>query len=378
MGKEVAVLDIGSGKLVFATGSKNSLGVISVSNFSCVPYQGYYESEFCNLDGLEDDVHNCIKASGIQKMPKCVYISVPVEFSKIETKSYFVNYGREKLVTSSMIDEIHKRGDVNNDPEWELISSAAVRYVLDEVKETIDPYGERATTIRATISYMYVSKQFMQYFDFILSEPGIEHTKYLCSSWVVSTKFIDEESRNYGVLSLDIGFGSTSLALVKGEGIIAQYSAPLGTGSIFNTLSMQLGVEFEEALAIQNSINLDFVFAEGALYTVNSQNRIKTYKATDINNSIMQRLDEIVDFVNTSINQESGVVSESTPIYLTGGGISGIKGALLYLEKKLKRRVKGRVPGINGFDKPYYTSFIALLDVAYEINENQSIWNKLF
>ena len=64
-------------------------------------------------------------------------------------------------------------------------------------------------------------------------------------------------------------------------------------------------------------------------------------------------------------------------------GIAGIPGfnlfgGLITLEKNLKRKVRGRAPGINNYDKPYFASMYALLDVACEIYENQNIWKKLF
>lgn len=379
MGKEVAVLDIGSSKLCFAVGSKNSIGVINVSSFSCETYQGYYESEFCDFENLLDDVKRTINASRIEKMPKTLYVSVPAEFSKVDTRTSYMNFGREKLITRQIIDELHKKGDkLDQNNEWVLISSSAINYTLDEQYSTLDPLGDRATHVSATISYLYASDLFVRIFDSIAIELGIESVKYVISTWAVSSRFIDTEARKFGSLSLDIGFGSTSLALVKGDGIISQYTAPLGTGSIFDALARQLDVDFEAALELQKNVNLDFAMMEGAVYTVQSNNRIKTFKAIDINNALKARLDDIVDFIENSIDQEPGVVSDSTPVYLTGGGISGIKGSVAYLEKKLKRRVKGRVAGVNGFDKPYFTSLIALIDVAYEINENQSIWNKLF
>lgn len=379
MGKDVAILDIGSCKLVFATGHKNSIGSCDITSFSWIPYDGYYESEFNNLDGLLDDVKKLYAQANVRKQPKCLYIGVPAEFSKVEVKSYFMNLGREKLISSSTINELHAKGDQYSvEDGWDIFSSSAINYLLDDDRCVVNPYGERASTIKANISYMYVKSIFVELMDVIARELGFIETKYISSPWAVATRFVEEDARYYGALSLDIGFGTTSVSYIKGDGLVKLASASIGKGSIFGKLAQQLNVSFDEALSIEKSINLDFEALEGALYTIFTDTQVKTYKAKDVNNAVVARIKEIADFVNTVANEEPGLISESATLYLTGGGIAGIKGGLIALEKNLKRRVRGRAPGINNYDKPYFASMYALLDVACEINENQNIWKKLF
>ena len=379
MGKDVAILDIGSCKLVFAVGHKNSIGSCDISSFSWIPYDGYYEGEFINLDKLLEDVERVFQKANLRKMPKTLYVGVPAEFSKIDVKAYYLNLGKEKLISNAIINELHAKGDVyTNDEEWEVFSSAAINYLLDDERCVVNPYGERARTIKATISYMLVKHEFIQMFDAIAKELGFEEAKYISSPWAVATRFVDENAREFGALSLDIGFGSTSISYVKGEGLVKLASAPLGKGSIYSKLASQLNVSFDEAISIEKSINLDFEALEGALYTIFAENQTKTYKAKDVNNAVVARIKEIADFVNSVINEEKGLVPDTSILFLTGGGIVGIKGALITLEKLLGRRVRGRAPGINNYDKPYYASMYSLLDVACDINANQSIWKKLF
>ncbi len=379
MGKDVAILDIGSCKLIFATGHKNSIGSCAITSFSWVPYDGYYDGEFINLDGLLDDVKKVYGQANVKKIPKCLYVGVPAEFSRVETKSYALNFGREKLISSSIIDELHAKGDqYSRFDGWQVCSSSSIDYILDDERTVINPYGERARTIKATISYIYVNNMFVEMFDVIARELGFEEAKYISSPWAVGTRFVDEDARYYGALSLDIGFGSTSICYMKGNGILKMATAPIGKGSMYGKLAQQLDVSFEEALSIEKSINLDFEALDGALYTIFADKQVKTYRAKDVNNAISARINEIADFVNTFVLEEEGMISDTAVLYLTGGGIAGIKGGLITLEKHLKRKVRGRAPGISNYDKPYFASMYAILDVACDIYDSQNIWKKLF
>lgn len=378
MGKDVAVLDIGSRKLVFAVGRKTLNGVTSIISFSENIYDGYYEGEFCNVDALFNDVSNLIKNANVNKMPKCLYISVPSEFTKIETNTYLENLGKEKLISNSLIDSLHEKGDryaVSYD--YELISSAGLEYVLDGRKYYSSPVGERAQFIKATISYILVKKSFLKLFSNIAKELGFKNVEFISSQFALGSRFIDESARAYGSISLDVGFGSTSIAVLLGEGISSLSSAPLGAASIFANLAEITKVDFNSALSIQNDINLNYANDETKLYKIIDDNKIKTFKAYEINKAIFNQLDLFVEFIENTL-KKSSVVSETTPIYMTGGGVYGIKGAIMYLEHKLKRRIRLIALEIPNYNKPYYTSIFSLIDVAHEIYENSSIWNKLF
>ncbi|MCI7401302.1 MAG: hypothetical protein MSH40_01280 [Christensenella sp.] len=379
MGKDVAVLDIGSSKLVFAVGRKSYTGSYTVDSFSCNAYIGYYESNFCDISTLEDDVITTIKQANCLKMPKCLYVGVPAEFSKIETNISQMIFNRERLITSSIVNEMHSRGDVYSfDPKYSVFSSSAMFYELDGGKRVFNPVGERASQIKAYISYMFVDKEFVKMFDSIAQNAGFKEVKYVSSAWATANRFIDINARNLGAISLDVGFGTTSLSLIKGDGIACLESAPYGVASIFDKLSKQLNVDFYEALTLKNSLNLNYVNSDGAIYSLFVKNQIRSYKSIDINNSVKTRLDEIVDFINETIESNPGIVSNTTPVYLTGGGVTEIKGAVLYLEHKLKRRIRVVVVEVPKYNKPYFTSMFSLIDVAYEINENNSFWKKLF
>lgn len=379
MGKDVAVLDIGSRKLVFAVGRRALNGVTSILSFSDYLYDGYFDGEFCNKDMLLEDVKKVIFSKPIHKMPKCLYIGVPAEFTKIQSNIYQMYFGKEKLISNSLINKLHEKGDeYAADYDYDIISSAALEYDIDNRKYYSNPVGERGRSIRAAISYILAKKSFIALFDKIASTLGFKETKYISSQYALGSRFIDNSARAYGSISLDVGFGSTSLAILLGEGIAKQETTPYGSATIYSMLANALNIDFVEALRMENTINLNFEAADSAVYMVNVEKGTKTYKAADVNNAVLRHLDELVEFVDQTINSASSLVSDTTPIYLTGGGICGIKGAIMYLEQKLKRRIRVCALEIPNYNKPYYTSVFSLLDVAHEINENSSIWNKLF
>ena len=50
--KEIWVLDIGSGKLVFASGKKTLSGLCSVTRLNVVEYDGFYGGEWLSPENL--------------------------------------------------------------------------------------------------------------------------------------------------------------------------------------------------------------------------------------------------------------------------------------------------------------------------------------
>ena len=55
------------------------------------------------------------------------------------------------------------------------------------------------------------------------------------------------------------------------------------------------------------------------------------------------------------------------PVYLTGGGLSYLKGARDYLSKKLGRKVEIIAPALPQLNRPHFSTALGVLDIALDI-----------
>ena len=71
-------------------------------------------------------------------------------------------------------------------------------------------------------------------------------------------------------------------------------------------------------------------------------------------------------------------ITSDTKFFLTGGGLSEFRGASNFFARALGRDVSMLTANTAGWDKPYYASTFATLDIADKMNKKNSLLERLF
>lgn len=396
MREDIAVLDIGSGKLVFVVGQKSSDDNFNIKNFASVQYPGYYNGEWVDKDSLPSYIDEVVKKSNFNFRTKTLYVSVPSEFTFVKTNGLLTNLKKKKTITESMIKDIHNKADSFKVADHSVLCSSALEYILDEEEHTISPIGEKAGNIYANMSYIFCKDEFIRLICDISAKIGFKYIKFIDSVWAEGTQLIDTEVRINGAVLIDVGFASTTFAFIKGDGIKYKKTTSFGYGFMVDALSRALNVDYDTAENMLSQITLNIDSDESSTYQYISNNVQYECRARDINNFLhCQIADNLVDFVNANIykikeldemtNSRSsytgkaiGVINYLTKFYITGGGLSEIRGAVKYFERLLAKEVKILKGNTAGWDKPYFASAFATLEVADKMNRKNSLLQKIF
>lgn len=380
MEKNVAVLDIGSGKLVFGVGRRTSKGIYIIDNYASRRTPVYCQGQWVDPDNLVQEVTQVIARSGYNGHIRTVYVGVPSEFIALESSTPILQYDHEHLITDAVIDEIQQRGDYfSTRGEYRVISSAARDYTLDNGQHTLYPVGERTRKLRADMTYVLCRKDFCDTIDRVMQECGFDTVRYVGQSWAQGSQLLDPQLRQRGCCVVDVGFVSTSFFRVKGDGLEYLTTAPLGCGCIADDLSFALDVSIESALAFLSRVQLSRDVMPNDTYEVADGTQVYRYDAAEVNSIVQERLQQLAGFIRRCIDATSALGDgEDKKIFLTGGGLSMIRGAVGCLESYLEKHIAVLVADVPQYDHAADTSFVALLNVASEIKASQSFWSKIF
>lgn len=396
MREEIAVLDIGSGKLVFVVGQKSSDDNFNIKNFASLQYPGYYKGEWVDKDSLPSYVAEVVKKSNYNLKSKTLYVSVPADFTFVKTNGLLTNLKKKKTVTESMIKDIHNKADSFKVADYSVLCSSALEYILDGEEHTISPIGESASNIYANMSYIFCKDEFIRSVCDIAAKIGFKYVKFVDSVWAEGTQLIESDARVNGAILIDVGYASSTLAFVKGDGIKYKKSTSFGYGYMVDALAQALGVNYDTAENMLSQITLNIDSDEMSTYQYMRGNVQYECRARDINNLLhCQIADNLVDFVNSCIyeikeidemtnsrtsytGKAIGSINYLTDFYVTGGGLSEIRGAVKYFERLLAKEVKLLKGNTAGWDKPYYASAFATLEVADKMNSKNSLLQKIF
>ena len=372
----VATLNIGSKDITLTVGEKSVNGAFSLRAVESTQYYSYFDAEFEDVKELERKIiklfENVIESSAISKI-STVYVGVPGEFSKTLSKNYKLTFAKPKKINHDDVRYLYENGYDDDDPEYKLINRSAVYFVLDNYK-TNEPVGKVASSLSARIYYGLVINHFVEIFNGILGRLGVLDIKYVNQNFADATYLFTLQERNLCKLLINVGYSTTTLSIICGNGLLYSNSFPYGGGMIVGYLADGLSCEFSVAELIKNKLNLGIKDREGANYVVSSNEYGDfAYSRDECNKIAKGVLDTISEMCDKAVSGCTLKVPSDIEIAFTGEGICDIKGAVEYMSTRLGVFPKTVAPKVPHYNKPNFTERFALLSTALDL-----VGDKLF
>lgn len=372
--KYVSVLDFGSSKISIMIGESGINNTFNIRGTGEVEYAGFYNGEFVEPEKLHEAIANCIiKAetnSGL-KIEK-LYIGVPAEFSYAETRNSSVAFNKKVKIGDGEVAQLFDMAskDVKNENAT-IISRSPIYFLLDDSRKVIDPKGEVSTRLSGLVCFVLAENDFIDTVDNILKNMGLREVEYVSSALAESLYLLDPEIRDSGAILIDIGYLSSFVAYVKGDGILNLKAFSVGGGHISADLCQVLQLSFKEAENLKRKVVLSLAADDNDYYEVNVNGNITPVSAKLTNEIVASRLDDIVNLINRCLIKMKG--NNYLPIYLTGGGICLVKGGKDYLSKGIGENIEIITSNVPQMNRPNYSSILGLLDIALKEKKNEKL-----
>lgn len=383
MTKETAVLDIGSSKITVMIAEKGINNTFNIKSSSEEAYDGFGGGEFFSVDSLKTAIKNAVKKAGenLRYKIKKIYVSVPSEFSYIENREINATFNKRKKLRDADIYEIFDSSQ--NFPEDSfIINRSPIYFILDDNRKVLNPVGEVTSKLNIMISYILTDKSFVELISDILSEENIFDIDFISSALAESLYLTEPEMRDSGLVLIDCGYITTSVSLVKGNGIIGLKAFSMGGGHISGDLCQCLNLSFSQAENLKKKVVLSLDATDNDFYEVNINGSMQPVSCKLVNEIILARLDMFCEIFNKIFNSNEFNLQNKPfiPILVTGGGLNYLKGAKDYLGKQLGKNIEYIAPMVPQMNRPHYSSTLSLLDIALtqEKNLKKSFLQRLF
>lgn len=371
-----AILDFGSLNLTFCLGKRGVNGTFILQCLNQIEYSGYSDGEFIEPEALFESVEKAILSGKNSKMKvKNLVIGVPAEFCLVNCTEVSKNFTRKVKLTDEVIQELSELAiDVEMLQTKTLISCKPLWVKLDDNRKLFNFKGEKTSRVVAEISSIYVDNSFIELVNEMLTKLEIESVEYISSNEAQAKYLLSNEDKSQDSLIVDVGYLSTSVMHVCGNGIYNLKAFSLGGGHVSADLAECLKISFEQGEALKREIVLSIKSKRMEdCYEVDVKDKILPVSINIANEIVSARLDMICLLIKKIFASFGIENSQFVPVYLTGGGISYIKGARDYLAKSLGRNVQSLVPLSPGFAKPHLSSVISVLNLALENKQNNSL-----
>jgi len=380
-----SVIEIGTSKIICLMDVKKRQGLDMLGS-ACVRYDGIRDGKWVRFSSVKESIENAISAAEnkAKVQLRSVYVGVPGCFTRVVAVQG-VKHMSTGLVTDEEIRSMGKKLTPRPESEWRLIDSRPL-YFIDDREELYagPPIGLRTSQLLACFSYVFANREFIKDIEEIFSQLHIRIERFVSEVEAQALHYIPREERDRCALLLDIGYQSSSLSVVFGDGIMAHAPFFLGGRNIVDALQKVLGTDG----VLAENLKRSHVFGIGSgqddqVYGKNAQGKMEGFDANLVREIVDDSVDLLCRLVSKQIIKFSKYITKSTSIYLMGAGLA-MHGVEPYLGAKLNRKIIVPKNKAQRTLPPFYNSALALLDIhaltVYHLDGQivpKSIWNTL-
>lgn len=379
-------LDIGTTKIAAIAGRKNEYGKLEILGFGRANSNGVKHGQVLNIDetikAIKMALENCYASNPNLEINE-VYVGIAGHHIKsLQTRGDIVRQETNEEITQREIDQLIADQFKTYIPAGDqIIDVIPQEFTVDNFQNIISPIGYGGVKVGANFHIITGDKNAIRNINRAVEKSGL-HTKDLVLQPLASASAVmGSEDLEAGVAIVDIGGGTTDLAVFY-EGILKHTAViPFGGENITNDIKTGLGVLKTQAeqMKVQFGSALANETKSNAWITIPGLRGMpaKEISVKNLSNIIQARMSEILDFVTYHLKQV-GLDNKmlNGGIVLTGGGAQ-LKHLIQLTEYVTGLNARIGFPNehlaaghIDELAKPVYSTCIGLILKGYDDYEH--------
>jgi len=323
-------LDIGTTKIAAIAGRKNEFGKLEILGFGRANSNGVKHGQVLNIDetikAINMALENCYASNPGLEISE-VYVGIAGHHIKsLQTRGDIVRHQTDDEITQREIDQLIADQYKTYIPAGDqIIDVIPQEFTVDNFQNIPNPIGYGGVKIGANFHIITGDKNAIRNITRAVEKSGLKTKDLVLQPLASASAVMGTEDLEAGVAIVDIGGGTTDLAVFY-EGILKHTAViPFGGENITNDIKTGLGVLKTQAeqMKVQFGSALANEARGNAFITIPGLRGMpaKEISVKNLANIIQARMSEIMDFVTYHLKQvglDSRMLNGG--IVLTGGG----------------------------------------------------------
>ncbi len=386
--REIMVgLDLGTTKtsVIICERLDDSMQVVGLGTS---PALGMKQGVVVNIEQTVDSIIQAVDAA--ERMAnisvESVYAGVAGDHIRSVNSRGMIAVGRSKNGLGNKISRediqrvIETAQTVTFPADREVLHVIPQDFVVDDRDGFKDPVGIVGTRLEANVHIITSALAAAQTILYCLQEAGLQLEDLVLQSLASSMAVLTDDERELGVLLIDLGGGTSDLAIFFDGSI--RHTAVIRLGG--ENVTRDLAHGLRTPMNVAEKIKLEYGCAHPTRLTCNDpillpggEDRPDRQVAQDIICAVVQpRMEEIFDLVMKELRQADCLHRLTAGVVLTGGA-SLIPGAVEVAEEVLNLPVRlGRPQGLGGLRElaysPIYATSVGLILYGKQQEESES------
>jgi cell division protein FtsA len=388
-------LDIGTTKIAAIAGRKNEYGKLEILGFGRANSNGVKHGQVLNIDetikAIQMALDNCYASNPNLEISE-VYVGIAGHHIKsLQTRGDIVRQNTDDEITRREIDQLIADQYKTYIPAGDqIIDVIPQEFTVDNFQNIPNPIGYGGVKVGANFHIITGDKNAIRNINRAVEKSNLLTKDLVLQPLASAAAVMGQEDLEAGVAIVDIGGGTTDLAVFY-EGILKHTAViPFGGENITNDIKTGLGVLKTQAeqMKVQFGSALSNEAKANAFITIPGLRGMpaKEISVKNLANIIQARMSEIMDFVTYHLKQV-GLDSRALNggIVMTGGGsqlrhliqlteyVTGLNARIGYPTEHLA------AGHIEELAKPTYSTCIGLILKGYsDYEHNRKQFDKGF
>lgn len=326
--KIVVGLDIGTTKICAIVGRKNEYGKLEVLGLGKAESEGVIKGIVTNIDKTVFAIEKAVKEASDMSGIDIGLVNVGIAGQHIRSSIHHGGITRNSKEDEISIEDVNRLTEdmyrIVIPPGSEIIHVMPQDYIVDYEEGIKDPVGMSGVKLEADFHIITAQTSAINNINKCVRRGGLEIEDLILEPLASSLAVLSEEEKEAGVCLIDIGGGTTDIAVFYDN--IIRHTAVIPFGGNILTTDIQHGLQVMAKQAEQLKTRFGKAIAEEA-----SPNEIvsipgirnRTAKEISVKNlsSIIQaRMEEIIEMAHTEIINSGYENRLAGGIVITGGG----------------------------------------------------------
>ena len=327
-GKIVVGLDIGTTKICAIVGRKNKYGKLEVLGMGKADSDGVIRGIVTNIDKTVAAIEKAVKGAEEQSGIDIRVVNVGIAGQHIKSSIHHGSITRNSSDDEITIEDVNR---LTNDmyrivipPGSEIIHVMPQDYIVDYEEGIMDPVGMSGVKLEAGFHLITAQTNAINNINKCVRRAGLKIENLILEPLASSLAVLSEEEKEAGICLIDIGGGTTDIAIFH-ENII-RHTAVIPFGGNIITSDIKEGcmvmlhqaellkTKYGKAIAEETSPN-DIVSIPGLRNRASKEISIK-----NLAHIIQARMEEIIALAHSEIITSKFDGKLAGGIVITGGG----------------------------------------------------------
>jgi cell division protein FtsA len=345
-------LDIGTQTIRVVQGKLDEqTGKINIIGASSVPANGLRRGVIVDIDEAVSSISNALER--VERMT-----AVPVRMANVavggnhiacvDSKGVIaVSRADGEISENDVVRVIDASQAISIPPNREVIHVIPKTFTLDGQSGIKDPLGMTGIRLEVETILIHGAAPFLKNLQKAILQAGLEIDQMVLSPLAASQSVLSKRQKELGVALVDLGAGTTSVAVYEENNLIHTAIIPIGSAHITNDIAIGLRCTIETAEKVKlmyggASSKLMDKLAEVDLNKIDPE-ETERIPQTLVGEIIEARLEEIFDMVTKELKKIDRDGKLPAGVILTGGG-SSLPGVVEYAKHRFRLPVSIGTP----------------------------------